>query len=177
MLKQVLSRLISNGFVIPEHAGISYLYTEFNYMRFFKKFLLLIALIAFFSCKNYTIPVNSFKKQIVDANAKNLKNRKVNNPLLGFNNNIKYYSNNVNGLYVFDKSGSEYYLSNSPSIEMRVTLNNGKRRVFYFDTVFIENDMLKGSQSRFINKTRGIHLDSIKKIELQDGGKKFKYQN
>jgi hypothetical protein len=61
---------------------------------------------------------------------------------------------------------------------MRVTHSNGKKYHFYFDTVVLENDTLKGGRSRFVQGlTRAIPLDSIVKIEVQDGGKKFDYQN
>lgn len=131
------------------------------------------------SCKTYTIPVDSFRKQMIAASSENMKESEINTPLIGNNwRNIKYYSNNVEGLFVVDKKGEELYLRNSPSIEMRVTHINGKRYYFYFDTVILENNVLMGSRSRFISGlTRNIPLDSIVKIEVQDGGKKFAYQN
>ena len=116
---------------------------------------------------------------MIDASPENLKESEINNPLIGNGwRNIKYYSNNVQGLYVLDKNGNELFLDNSPSIEMRVTHRNGKKYHFYFDTVILENNTLSGSRSRFISGlTRDIPMDSIQKIEVQDGGKKFKYQN
>ncbi len=116
---------------------------------------------------------------MIAASSENMKESEINTPLIGNNwRNIKYYSNNVEGLFVVDKKGEELYLRNSPSIEMRVTHINGKRYYFYFDTVILENNVLMGSRSRFISGlTRNIPLDSIVKIEVQDGGKKFAYQN
>ena len=140
---------------------------------------MLTTLFVLISCKTYTIPVDSFTKQMIDASPENLKESEINNPLIGNGwRNIKYYSNNVQGLYVLDKNGNELFLDNSPSIEMRVTHRNGKKYHFYFDTVILENNTLSGSRSRFISGlTRDIPMDSIQKIEVQDGGKKFKYQN
>ncbi|MFK5879373.1 MAG: hypothetical protein QM478_07740 [Flavobacteriaceae bacterium] len=127
------------------------------------------------SCKTYTVSPESFKKQMKNANSNNLKEVEINNPL-GYNT-IPYYSNNIGMIKVIDKDGNEKLLYNSPSIEMRVTLNNKKKYVFYFDTVILENDTLKGHQSRFIQSlTKEIPLDSIMKIEIQDGKKKFEYQ-
>ncbi len=61
---------------------------------------------------------------------------------------------------------------------MRVTHVNGKKYHFYFDTVILENDTLKGGRSRFAKVLdRQIPMDSIAKIEVQDGGKKFDYKN
>ena len=127
------------------------------------------------SCTTYTIPVNSFKEQMMKVDQETLKEVEINNPLTY--RNIQYTSNAIERIIVVDKDGKRTYLDNSPSIEMRVTHNNGKKYHFYFDTVILENDSLKGSRSRFVqNLSRAIPIDSIVKIEVQDGGKKFSYQ-
>ncbi len=46
----------------------------------------------------------------------------------------------LDSLEVFDKKGNKIYLSNSPSIEMRVIDFKGEKFTMYFDTVVIEND-------------------------------------
>ncbi|NDV42782.1 hypothetical protein [Flagellimonas sediminis] len=134
-----------------------------------------ISILFVFSCKTYTIPVDSFREQMIGAKPENRVAVEINNPL--FYENIKYYSNNISRLTVFDKKGNESYLDISPAIEMRVTHKNGEKYILYFDTVILENDTLKGGRSRFAQGlTRAIPLDSIVKIEVQDGGKKFGYQ-
>ncbi|NOZ46795.1 MAG: hypothetical protein GXO79_08425 [Chlorobi bacterium] len=141
-----------------------------------KKNIGFVTLLFIFGCKTYTIPVDSFKEQMIKAKSGNMKDVKINNPLTY--GNIKYSSNNINRLIVIDKNGDKQYLYNSPSIEMRVTHRNGKKYILYFDTVILENDTLKGGRSRFIQGlTRQIPMDSIIKIEVQDGRKKFNYQN
>lgn len=145
-----------------------------------KKLLIFTTLIAvmllLFSCKTYTIPTDSFKQQMIKTDTRNMKEVEINNPLTF--HNIKYHSNNINQIIVLDKDGKKMYLKNSPSIEMRVTHVNGKKYHFYFDTVILENDTLKGGRSRFIQGlSREIPMDSIVKIEVQDGGKKFNYQS
>ena len=110
------------------------------------------------------------------TNSANTKDVEINNPLMF--GKIKYSSNNIDRIIVLDKSGLEMYLNNSPSLEMRVTHKNGKKFIIYFDTAIIENNILKGGRSRFIQGlNREISMDSIIKIEIQDGGKKFDYQN
>jgi len=53
-----------------------------------------------------------------------------------------------------------------------------KKNHFYFNTIILENDALKGGRSRFMkNLTRKIPMNSSVKIEVEDGGKNFKYQN
>jgi hypothetical protein len=127
------------------------------------------------SCKTYTIPVESFREQMKNTNFGNTKDVEINNPL-SFRT-IKYSANDIDRLIVFDKSGQEIYLNNSPSIEMRVTHKNGKKYILYFDTVILENDTLKGGRSRLAQGLkREIAMDSIIKIDVQDGGKKFNYQ-
>lgn len=138
--------------------------------------VVLVLLFMIMSCKSYTIPVDSFREQLIDSNSTNMNDATINNPLsLG---TISYSTNNIDGIIVRDKDRQNKYLKNSPSLEIRVTHQNGKRYHMYFDTVILENGTLKGSRSRFIQSlNREIPMDSIIKIEVQDGGKKFKYQN
>ncbi|MEB8345778.1 hypothetical protein OO010_06950 [Flavobacteriaceae bacterium KMM 6898] len=132
-------------------------------------------LLLIISCKTYIIPTNSFREQMLTAKSENMKDVEINNPL-NFGN-IKYSANDINRLIVLDKDGNKMFLNNSPSIEMRVTHRNGKKYILYFDTVTLENDTLKGGPSRFAQGLRReIPMDSILKIEVQDGGKKFNYQ-
>ena len=128
------------------------------------------------SCKTYMIPVESFKEQMKNTNSSNMKDVTVNNPLTF--GSISYSANNIDRIVVVDKNGNSSYLNNSGSLEMRVTHKNGKKYHMYFDTVILENDTLKGGRSRFVQSLeRQIPIDSIVKIEIQDGGKKFNYQN
>lgn len=136
----------------------------------------IVILLMITSCKSYTIPIDSFKEQLKESNSSATKNVTINNPLLP--GTISYTTNNVEGLIVKNKNGASTYLKNSPSIEMRVTHRNGKKYHMYFDTVIMEDGILKGARSRFIQGlNREIPMDSIVKIEIQEGGKKFKYQN
>lgn len=128
------------------------------------------------SCKTYTISVDSFREQMKKTNSGSIKDVEINNPLTF--GTIKYLANDIDRLIVFDKSGQEIYLNNSPSIEMRVTHKNGKKYILYFDTVILENNILKGGRSRFAQGLkREIPMDSIIKIDIQDSGKKFNYQD
>ena len=140
-----------------------------------KKYTTIGLLLIITSCKTYTIPTESFKKQFTKTEHIQEKEVEINNPLLY--GNLKYSANNIKTLNVVDKKGNELTIQNSPSLEMRVTHKNGKKYVFYFDTIILENDTLKGSRSRFTpNLTRSVPFDSIVKIEIQEGGKNFNYQ-
>ena len=138
-----------------------------------KLFTLFICIILLVSCKTYTVSPEKFKEQLMNID-QNKKEVSVNNPLLTFST-IKYSANNLKYLNVYDKEGNLFFMQNSPSVEMRVTLKNGKRKIFYLDTVFIENDTLKGQMSRIMKLNSKVSLSDISKIEVQDGKKNYQY--
>ena len=128
------------------------------------------------SCKTYTIPLESFREQMKNTNSATTKAVTVDNPLAF--GNIAYDANNIDRIVAEDTDGNKIVLNNSGAIEIRVTHKNGKKYLMYFDTVLLENDTLKGGRSRFVQSVkRQIPMDSIVRIEVQDGGKKFNYQN
>jgi len=130
-----------------------------------------------FSCKTYTISTESFKEQFKDVNSKTLVKKKVS--IISSNFIENFYCNNLKTIIVEDKNGKKAELVNRPSIEMRVTTDDNKRRIMYFDTSYIENDTLYGSRSRLLSLINyaKIPLKRIIKIEVQDGGKRYKYVN
>jgi len=80
---------------------------------------------------------------------------------------------------VIDKNGNKKLLQIKPSIEMRLTDSSNRRTIFYFDLVRFDGEYITGSQSRFLPLTfdKKIPIRSVKKIEIQDGRKKFRYVN
>jgi hypothetical protein len=128
-----------------------------------------------FGCKTYTITTGSFKEQMTNANSDNQKLVKIKHPPLI--TPLSYYSNGIEYLTVIDKENNKLNLKITPTIEMRVTNTGGKKYLFLFDTVLLENDTLKGNRSRLMNLQREIHFDSITKIEIQNSGKKIRYVN
>lgn len=140
-----------------------------------KKLSLLVLVVLMISCKTYTISPENFKKQIIDSTANSLKDVKVNNPISPFSK-IEYKANSLKYLNVYDKNGYLSFMQNSPSVEIRVTLINGKRKIFYLDTVTLENDTLIGEKSRILGLKNKVPYNDIVKIEVQDGGKKYQYK-
>lgn len=140
------------------------------------KTLFLIGCIALlWSCKTYTIPVESFREQLTASGNDRLREVEINNPT-GYSN-LAYQANSVKSILVVDKKGNKVVLENSPKLEMRVTRKSGKKYILLFDTVIVENDTLKGARSRILhNLRREIPLDDIEGIEIQDSGKVYKYQ-
>ena len=125
------------------------------------------------SCANYYIPLESFKEQFVKIDSTKLENLSIRGPL---NEHYNYLANQISVIECFDKNGKPFRLRNSPSIEIRFTYGYKNRRtVFYFDRISVNRNSVSGVESRFmdfIKKT--IPLDSITKIEVQDGRKGFK---
>lgn len=142
-----------------------------------KKLFTIIAVLALiFSCKTYTVPVDSFREQMSISSSEKLRDAEINNPINTIRN-IKYEANNIKLITVIDKKGNQVELKNSPKLEMRVTKKNKKKYILLFDTVIVVNDTLKGARSRLLkNLTREISLKEIEKIEIQDSGKVYKYQ-
>lgn len=135
-------------------------------------FKTIILTILFYSCKNYYIPKDSFIKQFADIDSTKLRTVIVSGPM---GSTSTYKANPINKIKCVDKSGNELELNNGPAIETRITINNKKRIVFYFDRVLIQNNIVYGVQSRFINIQTSIPLNDITKIEVQNGHKKFSY--
>jgi hypothetical protein len=135
------------------------------------KSLLFGLLLLIISCKTYTITPNNFQKQIVNSDKSDLKTSEINDSLTNANKQFQAY--NLEYLTVNDNKGESHKLFNSPSIEVRVTLKNGKRKYFYLDTVILEKDTLKGMYSKILGLTNKVAFDDIIKIEVQDGKKNF----
>lgn len=138
-----------------------------------KKIILIISILLFTSCSTYLIPIENFEEQFQNINASSRKEVKVRTPYYGIT--IKYLANTINGISCVDKNNNSVILRNSPSIEIRIIEKNGKKTIFYFDRVYLENSIVYGDKSRIPGFEKGIPLDSILKIEIQDGKKNFKY--
>lgn len=128
-----------------------------------------------FSRTTYTITPESFKEQFYGVNEESFKEVKVINPASHFAT-FTYKANQLKKIIVVDKNTHRFILDNSPALETRITLKNGKRKIFYFDTLALENGFLIGEKSRMFPITGKIEFDMIKKIEIQNGGKRYKYQ-
>lgn len=134
--------------------------------------LIIYFLLLFSSCENYYISKDSFIKQFAGIDSTKLRTVVVGGSMFG---TATYKANPINKIKCVDKKGRENELDNGPSIETRMTINNKKRIVFYFDRVIIIDSVVYGVQSRFLNIRTSIPLKDITKIEVQDGRKNFDY--
>lgn len=130
---------------------------------------------SFFSRTTYTISPLSFLEQFEGINLASFKEVKVLNPS-NLYSAITYQANQIKKILVVDENTHRVTLDNSPRLETRITLKNGKRTIFYFDTLALENGFLIGKKSRFLPIDGKVLFDEIVKIEIQNGGKNFKYQ-
>ena len=124
------------------------------------------------ACKTYLIPVQSFKEQFNGIDSAKLRLVKTRG-LAG--DVVEYLANPVDYIKCVDKSDMPYELKISPSIEIRFTEKNNKRTIFYFDRVFMQDTLIIGEMSRFVRFRKGISINNVKLIEVQDGHKNFRY--
>lgn len=140
--------------------------------------IMILALLCLSSCKNYYIPVESFKQQMkVWDTAKLRKVVTTGSITPGLAYQSAYMAYPVDTIYCFDKKGKPAKLVSSPAIEIRFTDVDGKRTVFYYDQMHVNKNMITGTQSRILHITKTISIDNIVKIEVQNGGKNYHYTN
>ena len=133
-----------------------------------------IGLILFFSsCNTYIIPVDTFKEQLSKMNESNMREVTAQGPM---GDRVKYMTYDIDNLSAIDKNGNAITIPNSPAIEIRFTDSADKRTVFYFDLMRFDGTNITGRQSRFMNNfVKSIPVSSIRKIEIQNSKKSFRY--
>jgi hypothetical protein len=126
-----------------------------------------------YSCKTYYIPVESFKAQLSKFSESDLREVRTMGPFAGQSTYMAYPIDTIRAV---DKKGNPVNIVNSPAIEVRITDTTNKKRIFYFDLIQFDGENIVGGQSRFIPSIkRTISVGAIKKIEVQNGGKKYHY--
>ena len=140
--------------------------------KYLTTFLSCIAIAFLYSCQTYNIPVESFKEQF-----SGLEPTKEVITCGPGGDKVTYMTYPIDSINCVHKNGIKIILIASPSLEMRFTYGDkNKRTIFYFDLIRLNDTLLTGGQSRFIPSIKkNILLNSITKIEIQDGHKKFTY--
>lgn len=131
-----------------------------------------LMLLGFVGCTTYYIPVESFKEQFKGINSTNLKSVKTRGPVGEI---TEYMANPIDYIKCFDKENNPIKLRNSPSIEIRFTEKNNKKTIYYFDRIYMQDSLIIGDMSRIFSIKKNISINNVKKIEVQDGHKNFKY--
>jgi len=147
-------------------------FTSMILLRFTKTILFIFIYFGFLSCKNYYIPLNSFREQFNGIDSSKLILVNTRDPY-GFIS--EYYANPILYIKCVDKNNNPYELKNGPSIEIRFTEKNNKRTIYYFDRLYLQDTLIIGDRSRILGLRKGISINNVKLIEVQDGHKKFEY--
>lgn len=137
-----------------------------------KVFVTILIILGFVGCKTYYIPVDSFKAQFEGIDSTKLRLVHTRGPA---GDVVDYLANPIDYIKCIDKDNNPFELKNGPSIEIRFTENNNKRTIYYFDRVYLQDTLIIGDMSRFIRYRKGISINNLKLIEVQDGHKNFKY--
>ena len=140
------------------------------------RFLLLIIIFSgiagMTACETYTIPVYSFKQQFQGMDSGRLKSVVTQSPFGGRSSYLIYP---IDSILCIDKKGQPAVLMNGPAIEVRFTYGDHKKTVFYFDLMTVDSVSVTGVTSRILGVRKTIPLNSIEKIEVQNGRKKYRY--
>lgn len=124
------------------------------------------------SCSTYTIPVDSFKRQFAGMKEFDMTEVAVQGPI---GERTTYKTFQQDSVDCVDKKGRWIRLEKAPSLEIRFTDSNNKRTVFYFDRIFVTDTSVTGTYSRILGLKKAIPLNAVKKIEIQDGRKNYRY--
>lgn len=115
------------------------------------------------------------KEQFKDIDSTKFQLVQVQGPI---GETYNYLANPIKSIKCVDKQNNYIELTNSPSIETRITENTEKKTILYFDRIYVSDSLLYGIKSRFIPTfDKIITLKNIIKIEVQDGKKNFKYKS
>mgnify|MGYP001769708569 CR=1 FL=1 len=136
------------------------------------KVLLVVTMIGFAGCKTYYIPIDSFKEQFNGIDSTKLRLVHTRGPVGDI---VDYLANPIDYIKCVDKQNNPFELKNGPSIEIRFTESNNKKTIYYFDRVYLQDTIIVGDRSRFIGLRKGISINNVKLIEVQDGHKNFNY--
>lgn len=135
----------------------------------------LLATLSFSSCQTYSIPVSAFRDQMEAARSRPLRTVTTQGPL---GNRVRYETYAVDSVFAFDKKGTPVFLVNSPALEVRFTDSANHKTLLYFDRMKFDGQTISGSPSRILlSVQKAVPLQSIRKIEIQNGRKNYRYVN
>ena len=70
------------------------------------------------------------------------------------------------------RKNNEMIMIRRPPLEIAQPI---KKTVYYFDRIFVTDTTVSGTYSRILGLQKTIPLETIKKIEIQDGRKNYRY--
>jgi hypothetical protein len=117
------------------------------------------------SCATYHITTQSLVEQFVDVTPE-----KKNGFVFVFPLYIPFSveGNSLQQIVVLNKENQPVVLPVDHRTGVRITLKNGKRSTFYFDTLLLKDSTINGKKDHFFGfNAKPIVLSSIDKIEIQ----------
>lgn len=77
-------------------------------------------------------------------------------------------SNGIRQILCLDKNGRERTINVTKHTSLRLSIQNGIQRTYYFDTVFLKDSLLVGNPSRTIDiPLKPIELTDVEKVEIR----------
>jgi len=142
-------------------------------------FTIAVAAVLLSACATYTIPREQLYSMLKNATPDTVTTKHAATGTIGITGAMytgdKYLSNGVKTIACYDKQGSEVTFANSPKVEMRITTNNGRKHIFYFDSVILQDSTFRGYNSRIFRTKISVKYADIKKVEVQKGAKAYYY--
>jgi hypothetical protein len=120
------------------------------------------------SCKTYHITTQSLQTQLDSA-------YKIKEPVT-FARGLKAFllysrwkpENPLREVIVLDNKNNSKIIKVTMHTGVRVTMNDGKRKTFYFDTFKLKNDVITGNIDHFMQiPIKPIYVEDVVKIQLQ----------
>lgn len=138
-----------------------------------KRILSLVLISALASCKTYYIPVESFKQQLSGFDSSKMREVKTSSPFGGV---ATYKIYPIDYIHAVDKNGNTVSIPNGPAIEVRITDTANQKTIFYFDLLRFDGENIMGRPSRILSSIqKTIPINAVKKIEVQNGRKNYRY--
>lgn len=131
----------------------------------FSVLIILLSALLCSGCATYHITIESLVKQLSSTNKEEKTTVLAAYPLF-----IPFTvtGNSLSQIKVLDKNEKECTLPITNHTGVRVTKKDRSSKTFYFNTLIIEDSLIKGKNDHFIGvNIKPINLNNIEKIELQ----------
>src|SRR5579863_9216351 len=110
-----------------------------------KATIYLLAVLLLSSCATYQLSTQSLVQQMADTHPEKKYIYSPNLPFIPFSVD----GNSLHELKCVDKNGKEYTIPVTNRTQVRVTLTDGSRKTFYFNTLLLQDSTITGSKTHF----------------------------
>lgn len=129
------------------------------------KILLLLSMPSLLaSCATYHLSTESLVQQMADTQPEKKYTYMPSLPFVPFS----VEGNSLQQLKCLDKDGKETTIGITNRASVRITLSDGSRSTFYFNTLLLKDSTISGSKTHFFEMhVKPIKLRDVVKIEVQ----------